>query len=214
MGGCVVRARMGQRDAYRPIETPLSPTPNPVDVVRGIMRLAPFSTLYIADLDAIQGRGDNREALVRLRETFPRMAFWIDTGARDHAAVETVRSFGEPVLGSESQQDLALLTARSDMILSLDFRGGDFLGPPEIWARPEAWPQRIIVMTLASIGAGEGPDLKRIRLVQAVAGHRQIYAAGGLRDARDLAVLKDVGVAGTLVASALHDGKLVPSDLS
>ena len=53
IGGLVVRARMGDRDAYRPIETPLSPTPDPVAVAEGLMRLGSFPTLYIADLDAI-----------------------------------------------------------------------------------------------------------------------------------------------------------------
>jgi hypothetical protein len=54
-GGLVVRARMGQRDQYRPIETPLSPTSHPADVVQGLMSVFPFRTLYVADLDAIEG---------------------------------------------------------------------------------------------------------------------------------------------------------------
>ena len=71
--GAVVRARMGQRDQYRPIETPLSPTSDPVDVARGLLAVHPFATLYVADLDAIAGRGDNHAALARLRAAFPRL---------------------------------------------------------------------------------------------------------------------------------------------
>ena len=56
MGGQVVRARMGDRASYRPLESPLSPTSEPVDVVRGLLEVFPFPTLYVADLDAIQGR--------------------------------------------------------------------------------------------------------------------------------------------------------------
>ena len=57
MGGEVVRARMGDRASYRPIESPLSPTSDPVDVVRGLLAAYPFPTLYVADLDAIRARG-------------------------------------------------------------------------------------------------------------------------------------------------------------
>src|SRR5262245_9451555 len=61
-GGVVVRARMGQRDHYRPIETPLSATSDAVDVTRGLLSLFPFRTLYVADLDAIERTGNNDAA--------------------------------------------------------------------------------------------------------------------------------------------------------
>lgn len=213
MGGVVVRARMGDRVAYRPIQSPLSRTSDPVDVVNGFMDLAAFENLYIADLDAIQRRGDNNSMLVRLRETFPKVVFWIDNGAADIAAVKAARRFGQPVLGSESQHDLALTASQRNTLLSLDYRGEQFLGPQEILDNPDDWPERVIVMTLASVGVGAGPDLERIASVQAIAGSRKIYAAGGLRDAGDLGALKEAGVAGVLVASALHGGKLGPNDL-
>ncbi|HWX13321.1 MAG TPA: HisA/HisF-related TIM barrel protein, partial [Methylocella sp.] len=39
-------------------------------------------------------------------------------------------------------------------------------------------------------------------------------AAGGLRDASDLMRLREAGVSGALVASALHDGRLIGADLA
>ena len=155
--GVVVRGELGDRDAYRPIETPLSATPDPVDVAAGFLRLAPFPTLYVADLDAIRGRGDNFAALARLRAAFPELALWIDNGAADVAAVAATGDFGAPVLGSESQRDNRLVEATPDAVLSLDFRGDAFQGPPELLARPEIWPERIIVMTLAASAAARGP---------------------------------------------------------
>src|SRR4051794_1159067 len=35
--GTVVRARMGRRDQYQPIVTPLSPTSDPLDVARALL---------------------------------------------------------------------------------------------------------------------------------------------------------------------------------
>ena len=214
MGGVVVRARMGERAAYRPIETPLAASPEPVAIVEGLLRLAPFSILYIADLDAIQRTGDNFAAVSRLRRAFPELRLWIDNGAADLGAVEATEKFGVPVIGSESQTDLTLVTRTASGVLSLDFRGDVFLGAGEIWTRPDVWPHDIIVMTLARVGAGAGPDIDRIRTVKATAGARRVYAAGGLRDARDLDTLEKVGAAGVLVASALHDGRLRPEDLA
>jgi phosphoribosylformimino-5-aminoimidazole carboxamide ribotide isomerase len=40
-----------------------------------------------------------------------------------------------------------------------------------------------------------------------------VYAAGGVRDTRDLQALRDIGAAGVLVASALHNGRIAMQDL-
>jgi uncharacterized protein related to proFAR isomerase len=65
--GKVVRARAGDRANYQPIVTPLSPTSEAADVLRGLMALAPFSTVYIADLDAITGEGNHGAVLAARR---------------------------------------------------------------------------------------------------------------------------------------------------
>ena len=213
IGAQVVRAKMGDRDAYRPIETPLSRTPDPVDVVAGLLRLSAFPTLYVADLDAIRGRGDNFAALARLRAAFPQLQLWIDNGAASVSAVAATRAYGTPVLGSESQRDLALIAATPDALLSLDFRGDAFQGPPELLAHPELWPDRLIVMTLGRVGSGAGPDLDRLAAIRGIAGPRRLYAAGGVRNPADLAALTAFGAAGVLVASALHDGRIAAADL-
>ena len=100
------------------------------------------------------------------------------------------------------------------MILSLDFRGDAFHGPEALLPMPELWPGRIIIMTLARVGSGAGPDLQRLATIRARGAGRRVFAAGGLRDARDLASIALHGGAGVLVASALHDGRLSASDLS
>lgn len=218
MGGEVVRARMGDRASYRPIETPLSPSSDAVDVVRGFLALYPFPTLYAADLDAIQGDGDNVSALRRIRSAFPALRMWVDNGAADPDAVDAVlrADLGTPIIGSESQRDVALIAQHRDtgrIVLSLDFRGDAFQGPEEILREPKLWPRRVVVMTLARVGSGAGPDLARLAKIGSIAEGREIYAAGGVRDAADLAALKTVGAAGALIATALHDGRVIRTDL-
>ena len=78
---------------------------------------------------------------------------------------------------------------------------------------PSLWPRRVIVMTLGAVGGGLGPDLDRLRTILELAGDRQVFAAGGVRDSTDLEALAALGCAGVLVASALHDGRLGADDL-
>jgi len=217
--GRVVRARMGKRDQYRPIETPLSPTSDPLDVVRGLLSVFAFRTLYVADLDAIERKGDAGAVVARLRSAFPALTFWIDNGLCKGDAAQAWLEEGTDhlVLGSEAQTDCALVEHLKDhprTILSLDFRSDTFIGPASLLASPSIWPQRVIVMTLARVGSAAGPDLEKLAAIRALAAARPVYAAGGVRDAEDLAALKRNGMAGVLVASALHDGRLTHADMA
>lgn len=218
-GGAVVRAQSGERHRYRPIVTPLSPTSDPVDVTRGLLSVHPFTTFYLADLDGIEATGNNDRALHRLRAEFPALAFWVDNGVADVAAANRWLDggLGDLVIGSESQKDLALarhLAGHDRVVLSLDFRGDAFQGPPALLDDPAAWPRRLIVMTLARVGSGAGPDLDRLGAVRHAAPDRAIHAAGGVRDGADLAALKRAGIAGALVATSLHDGRLRSDDIT
>jgi phosphoribosylformimino-5-aminoimidazole carboxamide ribotide isomerase len=217
--GAVVRARMGRRDEYRPIETPLSSTSEPVDVARGLFGIYSFATLYVADLDAIAGRGDNHAALERLRATFPQLTLWVDNGICDcRSARDWLEAgWGQLVLGSETQRDAAVvrdLAGDGRVALSLDFRGPSFQGPRALLDDTACWPQKVIAMTLARVGSGAGPDLERLDAIRDAAAGREVYAAGGVRDATDLVTLKRAGIAGALVASSLHDGRLTGQDIA
>ena len=219
-GGVVVRARHGDRAAYRPIETPLSRSSAPLDVVAGLLSLHPFRTLYVADLDAIEGGGSHAEIISGIGCAFPGLSLWIDNGCAEQSGAKSflaAHSAAILVLGSESQRECETLRALSEnkrAILSLDFRGDAFLGPVELLENPAIWPSRVIVMSLSRIGGNVGPDLDRLARIRQVAGARAIYLAGGVRDRRDLAAIEASGAAGVLVASALHDGRLAGADLA
>jgi phosphoribosylformimino-5-aminoimidazole carboxamide ribotide isomerase len=217
-GGVVVRARMGERHLYAPIATPLAATSDPLDVARGLLAVYPFRTLYVADLDAIEVSGDNSAALHRIKVECPDVSLWVDNGIADAAVAARWldAGIGSLVLGSETQSDATLardLVGDDRVILSLDFRGDAFQGPQDILDDPSAWPARVIAMTLARVGSGAGPDFERLAAVQRIAPARRIYAAGGVRNAADLAALAHAGIAGALVATALHDGRLGRAEL-
>lgn len=214
MGGRAVHARDGDRLRYRALHSKLCASSEPRRVVDALVRLHAFTTLYIADLDAILGRGDNLRQIESIRRHHPRLTLWLDSGVRDAAALERWASAGlHPVVGSESLADVTLLhhSALKDpqryAVLSLDFRGDFLLGPAEL-AGPTLWPVRLIAMSLARVGSNQGPDLKRLRQLIALAPSAAWYAAGGVRDADDLSALADLGLKGALIASALHTGAI------
>lgn len=217
--GVVVRAVAGDRQNYRPLVSPLSGSSEPRAVVAGLRATYRFNALYVADLDAIEGRPTNDAIIEALTGAQPDLRLWIDAGvgSADGIAERLTHSTMDLVIGSESFADIGALASLRDeprAILSLDFRGDDFIGAPELLVQNELWPSRVIVMTLARVGLGRGPDFARLSEIVARAGKRQVYAAGGVRNAADLARLEAMGVAGALVASALHDGLLTPADIA
>ncbi len=217
-GKQVVRAKMGERQSYAPLMTPLAATSAPRDVVAGFLSLHPFKTIYIADLDAIEGRGSHEDTLAELQMLFPDVTFWVDPGIKSLSeARDWLRRIrAHLVIGSETFKEVESFAALGEdprIILSLDFRGDDFLGPHALLDEGTLWPERLIVMTLARVGSNAGPDFARLETTVKRAGSRKIYAAGGLRGKGDLALLQAAGAAGVLVASALHDGRLGPQEL-
>lgn len=225
--GEVVHARRGERAAYRAIESRLCKGAQPLTVVRALLDLHPFRTLYLADLDAIQATGDHSSIVAQIRAAFPKLELWVDSGISDREALSVwmAAGRGRPVIGSESLRDQAALHdvlaqlqpgggESTRWVLSLDFRGDDFLGPTALLQDTSLWPGQILAMNLARVGSQLGPDLELIRRLTRLAPGREVFAAGGVREASDLEAAGAAGAAGALIATALHDGRIGPQELS
>jgi phosphoribosylformimino-5-aminoimidazole carboxamide ribotide isomerase len=193
MAGQVVHARRGDRSNYRPLESKLTPSSEPIAVIGALLALAPFDTVYVADLDAILRRGHHRDALDGIQAEFPALSLWLDAGFAEPGDLTPWSRAGRtPVIGSESVASLeafaAMRAASPAAILSLDTRGDRQLGPAALFDTPRLWPERVIAMTLDRVG--------------------RFIAAGGVRNASDLERLEALGVHAVLVATAIHDGTL------
>ena len=221
LGGKVVHAQQGQRSTYRPIRSRLCDNSEPLDVVRGYRRLFDFAEIYIADLDAIQGTGTNDASIRAIRSALGDLRLWVDNGLAilDDCRDWLDKGLGDLVIGSEAQNDTAVLerllsqSHAARILLSLDFKGEHFIGPQTLLENSAAWPDRVIVMTLARVGSNQGPDVDRLDEIIVRAGQRQVFAAGGVRGGQDLDRLARRGVSGALIATALHDGRITRSDL-
>ena len=80
MGGQVVHARRGDRSNYRPLESALVRSSDPLGVVAALLAAAPFPAIYAADLDAILQRGEHRAVLLGMVDRFPALTLWVDAG--------------------------------------------------------------------------------------------------------------------------------------
>lgn len=221
MRGQVVRAQHGNRHLYQPIRSQLCDSSDPVCVAEALLRLYPFKSLYIADLDAIQGSGDNLAVVMALRARLGAVEIWLDAGFTRPVQIADAAQRGlRCVIASERLQspahyaELISQIEQSAPILSLDFGQEGFRGPAPLANSPECWPEHLICMTLGRVGSYAGPDFEQLQQLLAQAQGKRVYAAGGVRDAADLEQLARSGSHGALVASALHDRKLLPEQLA
>jgi len=217
--GQVVRAVRGDRRNYLPIVSALCAGSEPLTVARALLARCQSRSLYIADLDALQGGARQVGALQALLQALPATELWVDAGFADAGQAQALRAqLGAaaarvvPVFASESLPSRAVLQAcfasDAQAALSLDRRDGQRLDAAGCWDAPELWPQRVIVMTLERVGADAGPDLDTLAEVRRKAPGATVIGAGGIRDAADLAAASLAGADAWLVASALHDQRL------
>ncbi len=204
--GLCVHAQKGLRHLYRPLTQFGDGQGTPDAVVSAYLALAPFKTLYLADLDALSGKPPQWALIESLTEKFPELSFWVDAGGISPPA--TLRDRITIIVGSESlPSGLEDVLARDD-ILSLDYREGALLGGEVILNHADLWPQRVILMSLSLVGSLGGPDFQRLQAFRAQHPETRLFAAGGVRHAQDLKDLEALGISGVLLATALHQGGL------
>jgi phosphoribosylformimino-5-aminoimidazole carboxamide ribotide isomerase len=212
--GEAVLAKAGDRQRYKPLNTPLCNSSEPLAVAEAYLSLYPFSNLYIADLDAIRGNRSNRDIIKALHRKFPAVQFWIDGGFRDRAMLSQSAIPGtRPVIGSESLVDIELLTTAHAPLLSLDYQQDRLLGPASLKTDIHLWPRDVIVMSMSQIGSDSGPDWQRLQTLQQCAPTTNFYAAGGVRNFEDLQQLAILKCHGALLATALHYGAIDTTSL-
>ena len=226
----VVRGVAGQRDQYRPVESCLTGSAAPLDVANAFRETFGLSTLYVADLDAILRREPNFEIYSELKdEGFDLL---IDAGLRNAIDAEATLMAGatKVIAGLETWPTLATLemllqkVGEERVIFSLDLKAGQAIRNPDDMlnddpidigcAAIESGVRELIVLDLASVGVGSGPTTLRIcEALRDFAPKLKLLTGGGVRSAADLQTLRNAGVDGVLVASALHNGSLTPQDL-
>ena len=227
--GHVVRGIGGERHRYEPIRSPLVSSSAPEDVADAIERRFGLREFYLADLDAITGETPSLGVYRRLREAGFRLG--VDVGLRSlsaarelaEAGIESVFAALESLPSPAVLRDILSELGPERVVFSLDLLAGRHLGACGSWPESldvlvdavlEMGLRRVLVLDLAAVGRDAGPApcdaLGRLRRAQPAL---ELWTGGGVRGIDDLRRLEDAGVDRVLVASALHDGRLVREDI-
>ena len=229
--GQVVHARAGRRHEYQPIVSSLTRSSQPVEVAQAFRDHFRLTELYVADLDAIAAAPPALATYGALQSLGFRL--WVDAGVRDvasalpllKAAVDHIVVGLETVAGPEALSGICQQIGAERVVFSLDLKEGVPLGDRSRWRQPGAWSiateaiatgvRQLIVLDLARVGGQSGTGTEDLcKRLASQYPDVEVVAGGGIRNRTDLQRLHEYGVHAALVASALHDGRLRPEDLT
>ncbi len=159
--------------------------------------------LYVADLDRIEGVGDNIDIIERINVE----KLIADCGFR--SIEEAMNLNFTPVLGTETFNVLELKDG--DFIMSVDLKGG-LLDKSGKFRRFEEMLRYlnsfklsgVLILPIHSVGTLHY-DFKVLEKALDISDHK-ILTGGGFKTMQDLYMAKELGVSGVLIATAIHKG--------
>jgi phosphoribosylformimino-5-aminoimidazole carboxamide ribotide isomerase len=233
LDGCAVHAIRGDRGHYRPVKSVLCNTSNPLELAKAYRDRLGLNEIYIADLNAIQGSPQVKHGKM-IGELIQRegMLVVLDAGTTDVAGSQCWLDLGvhRVVIGTETLHTWSLLKElparvdRNRLTFSLDLCAGSILSrcpdlntlsPWEVLdhVRSAGW-QEILVLDLRRVGSEDGADSTMAAKIRMRFPDISLLLGGGIADPAELAELKALGVTGVLLATALHQGKIVARHIS
>jgi len=229
-GATAVHAVRGERERYRPVRSVIGGDDgDAVALARGFRAVLGLDELYVADLDAIVGAGENSASIGALAREARVM---VDAGVSEPARAQALLDLGahrvivgtETLTGPDALDRLLAELPDGALVLSVDLRDGRVLSADAQLAGLRALDafsrlrraglREAIVLDLARVGSGAGPDVALIAEIHRAFPDLELLAGGGVRGVDDLRALGGAGAAGALVATALHSGVIGPRELA
>jgi phosphoribosylformimino-5-aminoimidazole carboxamide ribotide isomerase len=228
LNGVAVHAVRGRRKEYKPLKSVISDSGDPLEVAKVFGRLG-FTELYIADLNAIMGNGNNLAIIERIANETG-LQLMVDSGVADIPTGRTALQHGtsKVVVGTETLTTLNFveqavhLFGPDKVIVSLDMKDGQLLtklktaeptNPVDVLRELQrAELTQVILLDLGRVGSGEGIDWALLCKVQENS-KMAVFVGGGVHNMADLVKLNEMGVAGALVATSLHSGKITVEEI-
>ena len=228
LNGVAVHAIRGERSNYKPLQSSLFKSADPVDVA-GVFKTLGFRELYVADLDAIIDCSNDFHTLKGVvNETG--LSLIVDAGITNIDRAQRLFESGvsKLVIGTETLLRKGFVAeavkrfGSDKVVLSLDLKDGEVLVKPGFDGCRDPMClldefssmgiSQIIILDLDRVGSSMGVDFSFLKdIIDKL--NSDVYAGGGVRDITDLQALKEVGAAGALVSTAIHTGKITAEDL-
>ncbi len=229
----VVHAVRGERKHYKPVKSVLCRAPDPLAVAAAFRDQLGLREIYIADLNAIQGSAlTSHRNLIENLVHKEGIKIILDAGTLDIESANAWLDLGihKVVIGAETLQafdDLRKIPAGFNLdklIFSLDMRSGKVLSHcPEIASLSamelieQLWSggwREVILLDLIKVGSNEGMNISLASRARATFPGLSLLVGGGIAGVEELHELKDMGIAGVLLATALHRGAITAQQLS
>lgn len=228
-----VHAVKGERKYYKPVESVLCNSTDPLEIARTFRDSLGLNEIYIADLDAIHGsESAGHRNLIRNLSSGEGIRVLLDAGISDTAQARNRLDTGvcKVIIGSETLAnlyDIEELPSGVDpdrLIFSLDCRNGkiftkclDLAGMSPIQAleclQSSGW-REIILLDLARVGSCRGVDRSLIIEARASFPELSFLVGGGITGPKEVNWLHSLGINGILLATALHDGTIDPRHIT
>jgi len=228
--GQAVHGKSGRRESYRPVRSVLVEGSDPIRTADAFYRKLGCTELYVADLDAIERKGSNAELLKQLAAR-SELSIMADAGTGKVEAVGQLLEWGvkKVIIGSETLEDIGDLVKITDkysecVVFSLDLMGNELLTRCGGFAQKEIdvifkelvslGVKEFILLCLSAVGTGQGLKLSLLKKISGLKGNKSLLAGGGVRNKDDLLILKNLGIDGALIATALHEGWITGEDIA
>ena len=223
----VVHAVRGRRQEYQPLSSTLCNSVGPLEVAKAFKTLG-FNDLYIADLDGIIKGEVNFQIFKQIVDETD-LKLMVDAGVADIETAKKLLKTGvsKVIIGTETLQnssfvgDVVRVLGNERVIVSLDLKGEKLLVKLEFAGSKDPMcllrdfrkigVLSVIVLDLNRVGSNEGTNVDFLK--KALSENMDVYVGGGVRDIKDLIILKNWGVSGALVATALHSRKISITEL-
>ena len=212
----VVKAFLGERKKYKPINTKLANSSRLENVIIGLLKEYKFKIIYIADLNAIMGNKNNFKIIKEVIRKFPKIDFWVDYGVKNFLDFKKYHDDRfKTIIGSETLKSTDELKKiykhkKREFILSLDFKNNFFLGPKNLIKNNKLWPKKTIFMILDSVGSKKRSKLIKLFNLDK---KKDYYLAGGISNNKDIKFLEEKGFKGAILSTAIHEKNIIYKNL-
>ncbi len=211
--GMAVSGKSGKRETYEPLKTVFHNSSDPIAIAIALKE-AGFKRIYVADLDAIEGKGLNLNVVREMNHIIPVM---LDSGLKSSDDAQKILDTVEKVIIAtetiNSLKELELLFSlfpKQNLVMSVDVKEGNIVGKhinadfkDIITIIKEIKPLEVILLDISRVGTEKGFNHELVnRFIDL---ETSLILGGGVRD-QDIVELTEMGIKNFLVGTALHSG--------
>jgi phosphoribosylformimino-5-aminoimidazole carboxamide ribotide isomerase len=227
LDGRVVHAIKGERHTYKPLKSFLCKRSEPLELAKNFREEFGFKEIYIADLNSIMNRDSNFEKVKKIAASG--FSIMLDAGVDclDKARRALELGISKVVIGSEtlsSKDELKKIVNKlglDKVIVSIDYKDDKVLSKGSLSQNlfdvikelNNIGIKEAILLYLSRVGTGLGVNLDEVRKAVKLS-EFDLLIGGGIKGYDDLINLKEIGIKGVLIATALHNKKITKEHVS